>query len=71
MIAIKVEEEFDNIISSLSSLILHYGRIQANEEHFPCNDPDNMDDVIARNKENVVKLRSIRLEIENLYTGAL
>ena len=67
----KVKDEFDNIITSLSYLILHFGRIQANEEHFPCNDPDNMDDVIARNKENVIKLRNIRLEIENLYIGAL
>jgi hypothetical protein len=55
----------------LNSLILSELREAANEQRYPGQDPDKMDDTICEALSNAAKLRKIREVFENIVTKVI
>jgi len=59
------------IIVGISDQIFSLLTRLAQEEYYPQQNPDLMDDTIRGCKEKIAKLRHLREELENVMSGAL
>jgi len=60
-----------SIVDGLSILIMRELAVVANEEHFPCGDPDRMDSIISIGKNKASALRKLRNDFEDIKSGVL
>ena len=63
------DERVQNVIDSLSSLIVSHARMTASEQYNPRAYADTSDELIRENQRWVAELRDIRQRFENLATG--
>lgn len=64
-------EAIESVLAGLQALIVSNLKGVAQEQYFPCSNPDDMDDRIAQGKQRATQLRAIRNDFENLITGVL
>jgi hypothetical protein len=55
-----LSDEIETLLGQLTS-----------EERFPAHSPDDSEDLIKRLTKGIAKLRALREEIENVFTGRL
>jgi hypothetical protein len=67
--AIGITSSQQDLIDSISHQISIALNAQAGEEHFPGEDPDRMDETIDYNRKQAAKLRVVRHDLENLFSG--
>jgi hypothetical protein len=65
------EEAIESVLAGLQALILMSAKRAAGEQYSPSSDPDASDDLIADRKIDMAKLRSLRVQFENLATGVI
>lgn len=64
------ENQYYEIINNLSLGIARYLKIVQGERVYPSSDPDKMDEIIEQNNRRADRLREIRNEIEDIYSGS-
>ncbi len=65
------EEAIDGVLEGIQWLIKHHATAAAREQYVPSQNPDASDDEIKENKRWVERLRTLRLDFEDLVTGLL
>lgn len=66
-----LSENQRDLITRLSGEISQVARIVANEQYCPNADPDRMDQNIRVGLSTLKRLREIRDELENIFTGVI
>jgi len=64
-------EAVSQVIQGLNELIMQNLKGAAQQQYFPCSNPDEMDDRIEAGKKAAAKLRMMRDDFEDLSSGVL
>lgn len=65
------EEAIDSVLNGIQFLIMNHATEAASEQYAPTKHSDAMDDHIKEHKRWVERLRTLRLDFEDLVTGLL